>query len=436
MTNLCSLYKAYILAWVLAALVGAHIVFHFYTEGFSGDLIMDGGMLAVISMIARYLTKLKSYLRLMEQRLTLWSKGNFEERFVMITEPEGAGQMGEVLWKLNEFADAVDSFVRESTASMLAVAEEKYFRKIIIVGMMGAFKKGAISINEGVESAHKKGEILVHAVDELEKNVTAILEDVKTASDTVNKFCNELVSLSQDSLAKTETVSKDSLQAQNNVDSVAISSNELSSSISEISRKVIESNSVVYEAMQKTEDTSAKMQNLKKLSQEVNNITSMISDIAEQTNLLALNATIESARAGEAGKGFAVVASEVKNLAVQTVGATSEISSRLNSMQESVDGLVVAIQDVAGTISRVSEISTIISAAVKEQSASTREISNNMVQAASNTKRVTVNLSDVSNIVSSIHSFSETVNDAAGKLSERIITLGNGLNDFKKTINS
>ena len=436
MMNLCSLYKTNLLAWLLAVITFSHAAYQFYTEGFSSDIALHLLMIGIIAAIIFYITQVKKYFVSMDKILAKWAVGNLEDRFTMISEPSGAGQMGEVFWKLNEFADAVDAFVRESTASMQAVSAEKYYRKIIIVGMIGAFKKGAISINEGVNAAHKKNKILVDAVADLEKNVTGILEDVKTASETVNKFCHELVSLSQDSMAKTKIVSSDSLQAQSNVDSVAASSNELSSAITEISKKVIESNTVVQDAMHKTEETSEKMQQLKALSQEVNNITSMISDIAEQTNLLALNATIESARAGEAGKGFAVVAGEVKNLAAQTVGATSEISSRLKSMQESVDGLVFAIQDVTSTIGRVSEISTIISAAVEEQSASTKEISHNMGQAASNTKRVTGNLGDVSNIVSSINSFSETVSDAANKLSERITILGNSLNNFKKSIKS
>jgi len=437
MTNLCSLYRASLLSWAVLVFAALHIIYSLFADGISSIVTIEFFshilIMVVLLLLAFYLARVKKSIKIMRKMLSEWSAGDLEERITNITE---VGEMSEILWDLNEFIDVVDSFVRESTASMLAVADEKYYRKIMVIGMVGAFNKGAISINEAVELARKKAVIIANAVDDLDKNVGVILDDVKSASDTVNKSCHDLVSLSQDSLAKTETVSADSVQAQNNVDSVAASSNELSAAVSEISRKVVESSAVVHEAMQKANDTSQKMQHLRVLSQEVNNITSLINNIAEQTNLLALNATIESARAGEAGKGFAVVASEVKNLAVQTVSATSEISTRLNSMQESVDDLVLAMQDVSTTISRVNEISTIISAAVEEQSASTREISHNMLNAASNTKRVTGNLSDVSNIVSSIHSFSETVNDASNKLSERIITLGNNMNEFKKSIKS
>jgi len=73
-----------------------------------------------------------------------------------------------------------------------------------------------------------------------------------------------------------------------------------------------------------------------------------------------------------------VVAGEVKALAGQTARATEEISAQISAIQAGTGQAVGAIRGIGATVSRVNEIATAIAAAIEQQGAATREISNNL----------------------------------------------------------
>ncbi len=74
-------------------------------------------------------------------------------------------------------------------------------------------------------------------------------------------------------------------------------------------------------------------------------MTNLISEIAKKTNLLALNADIEAARAGEHGRGFSVVAGEIKDLATQSNTTSKSIIENIESTQEKMSGLIQHIHN-------------------------------------------------------------------------------------------
>lgn len=174
--------------------------------------------------------------------------------------------------------------------------------------------------------------------------------------------------------------------------SAASASDELSQSISEITRRVQESNEISADAVRQAEATDQRMAQLSEAGARIGDVVKLITSIAEQTNLLALNATIEAARAGDAGRGFAVVAQEVKTLAGQTAKATDEISHQIASMQLATEESVAAIKAIGQTIERISGIAGSISAAVEQQKSATHNIVASVRAAVSGTADVAVNV--------------------------------------------
>ncbi|MEP3475424.1 MAG: PAS domain-containing methyl-accepting chemotaxis protein [Hyphomicrobiales bacterium] len=206
-------------------------------------------------------------------------------------------------------------------------------------------------------------------------------------------------------------------QTSDNVQAVAGGLEELASSVQEINQQVTNALEISMQAVSQADNTNTIISGLATAAQKIGDVVSLISEIAEQTNLLALNATIESARAGEAGKGFAVVASEVKSLAGQTANATEEISNQIAMVQSTTEEAVTAIQTITETIGKINEISSIISAAVEEQSAVTGNMSANMQTAADG-------VNEISSGVNEIAQATEMVDVATQRVQESSAALG------------
>ncbi len=91
---------------------------------------------------------------------------------------------------------------------------------------------------------------------------------------------------------------------------------------------------------------AAQVEELKTYTDQMQSIMTLINNVASQTSLLALNASIEAARAGEAGRGFSVVATEISGLANQTSSATGDINVLIESIGNSLEEVVNAVNEM------------------------------------------------------------------------------------------
>ncbi len=219
-------------------------------------------------------------------------------------------------------------------------------------------------------------------------------------------------------------------EASDNVGTAAVAAEQLSQSISEISRQLTHTSEIVRLATDEARSTDGEIAGLASGAQKIGDVVKLIRNIAGQTNLLALNATIEAARAGEAGRGFAVVAAEVKSLAVQTAKATEEIASHILAVQQSTGGAVEAIRKIAARMHDINQYTTAVATAVEQQSSATGEISHNVAGAAQGSSQVVEVLNEVVGAATETRESAEIVRDASQTVESAVANLRLEVEDF------
>ncbi|MGE0489337.1 MAG: methyl-accepting chemotaxis protein [Vulcanimicrobiota bacterium] len=216
-----------------------------------------------------------------------------------------------------------------------------------------------------------------------------------SSSSDLSNLAGKMATSAEDSSVQATSASAAGEQVNQNIHTVASATEEMASSIREISKNAGQAARVAANAVAVAESTNDTIAKLGESSTEIGKVIKVITSIAQQTNLLALNATIEAARAGEAGRGFAVVANEVKELAKETARATEDISRKIETIQEDSSGAVRAIAEITDIINQISDIANSIAGAVEEQSSTTSEISRNVAEAARGSNEITSALSQV-----------------------------------------
>jgi len=281
--------------------------------------------------------------------------------------------------------------------------------------------------------------VLASALNKMAASLRKMFHDISNGVETLSSSSTELSAISQQlasgaeqtsgksgavALAAEEmgsnmnSVAVASEQASANVQMVAAASEQMIATINDIARDTERGRSSTSRAVEQAGAVSNQVAELGRAATDVGKVTETINDIAEQTNLLALNATIEAARAGEAGKGFAVVAGEIKELARQTAEATQDIRLRIDGIQGSTDSTVSEISQIQDVINEVNDIVNTIAAEIEVQTTSTREIADNVNQAATGIQGVNQNVAESAAVSGNIAGDVVEVNQAARDMAD------------------
>jgi methyl-accepting chemotaxis protein len=272
------------------------------------------------------------------------------------------------------------------------------------------------------------------SVDAFREAIGGVLRAVTDNATSMRGTAQTIASVSSDANGRAVAASGATEQASSNVSAVASAAEELSASVEEIGRQVRQSAIAVEHAGQRTERSVAEIEGLAAATQRIDGVLSLIQAIAEQTNLLALNATIEAARAGDAGRGFAVVAHEVKALAEQTAKATAEIGQNVGLIQTSTRTSVEAVREIGNAVREINEVTSNIASAIEQQDSATREISSNAQLAAQGNGTLVVNISSLSESISTTSTAAASVLNASSELTATAETMSREVEKFFRNL--
>ncbi|PRX35528.1 methyl-accepting chemotaxis protein [Orenia metallireducens] len=318
----------------------------------------------------------------------------------------------------------VDIIVLILVAIFISIFIKKYLIDFIseLIKVMKKVAQGNLQVSIDSKRNDEIGQLAIE-FNSMVDNLKKIVIDVLEAASDISSTSEELSASSQEGNATIENTRQLIAEISTSIQQISSSVQEVTSFSKEASSKTEIGSSNIKNAVVSIKDinqvvgeTVEVINQLDNDSQMIEKIIDLINNIAEQTNLLALNASIEAARAGEYGRGFAVVADEIRELAVETNNATSEISNLVVEIKGKSKSALKAINQVESKTKDGQEIIESAGNLFKEIEDSSESTFTHLEKTAASSQSLADNSQEIINVTDDISNMSAEVTYSSQEL--------------------
>ena len=216
-------------------------------------------------------------------------------------------------------------------------------------------------------------QILIKTLKRASASTISLIADNATSADVVRDAVNATQSASTQISVSIDEVGESINQLSEFMDKSISAMTEISATIKEVDDNSVSSNEMSEQVLEQAEggvvsvqetltglngiakgvaEANEKIDQLSRCGDEINTITTVITEIAQKTNLLALNAAIIAAQAGEHGRSFAVVAEEIRGLSQKTAHSSEAITQLIRDMHTNTSEVVHQVCHVESLVTQ------------------------------------------------------------------------------------